>query len=85
MANFTPVDAIAVQAGIANGTGAGQCSQGFISLDCDANFLTRSQSAAQLGAAQLALVTGNRIYVVVDATKKNSGYCTASRLDNLNS
>ena len=84
MANFTPVDAIADQAGIANGSGAGECSRGFISMDCDGNFLSRSASNAQVSAAQLAMVTGNRIYVVVDATKKNSGYCTASRLDNLN-
>ena len=84
MVNFTPRDAIEDQAGYANGTGAGQCGRAFISLDCDGNYLSSKQSANQLSAAQLALVTGNQIYVVVDNTQKNSGYCTATRIDNLN-
>ena len=83
MVNFTPRDAIEDQAGYANGTGAGECGRAFLSLDCDGNYLTSKQSANQLSAAQLGLVTGNKLYVVVDNTKKNSGYCTATRIDNL--
>ena len=83
LVNFAPRDAIADQAEIAAGTGTGECGRAYLSMDCDGNHITSKGSARLVSAAQLSLVTGKRIYVVVDSSKKNNGYCLASRMDNL--
>ena len=83
MFSFSPGDAIAVQGGIAAGEGAGQCSAGYISMDCDGNVISKSKAQAQVSAAQLSMITGNRLYVVINSSQKFNSYCTASRVDNL--
>ena len=84
LVKISPIDGIADQAGIANGTGDGQCSRGFISFDCAGELGTsRAVSNSMVTTAQMAYVTGNRVYVVPDATRKVQGYCTVSRIDNL--
>lgn len=79
----SPIDAIADQAGYANGTGDGQCRRGFISFDCDGGAISKAEAARFVSASQLAQVTGNRLYVVVNPNQKYNGYCTATRVDNL--
>ena len=76
-----PLDSIATQAGYAVGTGAGQCSQGFISFDCNGTFIAKSDSARMFNTAQLAYATGKRAFISVDNTKKLNAVCTASRID----
>lgn len=83
MIKISPINAINDQAGVAPGNGTGQCQTGFLSLDCDGNYLTSKKSSSQMTAAQLAYVTGKQMYVVVDTTKKNNYYCLASRIDNM--
>lgn len=83
MMKISPINAINDQAGIPPGIGAGQCSTGFLSLDCDGNHISSKKSNAQLTAAQLAYVSGKTIYVVVDSSKKNNSYCLATRIDNM--
>lgn len=82
MVIFSPTDAIFDQIGIGNnGAVDGQCYRGFLSLDCDGNHIGKAQSSAMFNAVQLAYVAGKRMYVEVDVTKKNNGYCVPSRLD----
>lgn len=81
MAKISPIDAINDQAGIPDGFNEGQCRRGFVSFDCDGNFIPSKKSQALLSAAQLSLVTGASTYIVVDPTKKNNFYCLASRID----
>lgn len=85
MMKIDPIDAIADQAGISNGVGDGQCSRGFVTFDCVGAFPeTSSRSAAQakLSAAQLAFVTGGRLFVRLNPNRKHNGYCLADRVDN---
>ena len=57
----------------------------WVSLDCQGNFGAKSDGAIRLSAAQLALVTGNEVYIGVDdGIKFNGTFCRAFRVDNLN-
>lgn len=57
---------------------------GYVTLDCDGAFGSKSQAQTKLAAVQLALVTGKYVYVIADDTKKHNSYCLATRVDNLN-
>ena len=83
MVKIDPIDAIANLAGIPNGLGEGQCRRGFISFDCEGRDVTKQRAQAMLQAAQLAYVTGNKVYIVPNISSKYNYYCTASRIDNL--
>lgn len=83
MIKISPIDAIANLAGISNGNGEGQCRRGFISLDCEGRDVSKQRAASMLQAAQLAYVTGNKLYVVPNTSSKYNFYCTATRVDNL--
>ena len=85
MAKINPIDAIATQAGYANGLGTNECSRGFVTFDCVGAFPeTQSKAQAQnkLSASQLAYVTGKRLYVKVNASRKHNGYCLAEIVQN---
>lgn len=58
------------------------CAGNFVSLDCDGNYHSKATGNNFLSAAQLALVTGYQIQIILDDTQKiNEYYCTANRLD----
>ena len=81
MANLDEVDAIEQQAGIPNGVNEGQCGRAFVSLDCAGNLIPKASAQAMFSTMQLAYLTQKRVYIVIDKTKKNNGYCVPSRVD----
>lgn len=59
------------------------CPGNFVSFDCNGQYRAKSIGNSQLSAAQLALVTGNLVKIVLDDTRKvNEYYCIATRIDN---
>lgn len=80
-AKISPIDAIAVQAGFANGLGAGQCSQAFISMDCNGTYTNKADANRLFQISQLAYITGKQAYIEVNPSEKHNGFCTASRID----
>lgn len=59
------------------------CGNEWLTFDCFSAFPGNSKSAAQnkLSQAQLALVTGRKVYVKFTDTRKANGYCFAQRID----
>lgn len=62
-----------------------ECGNTWISLSCNGTHHAKSVAAGMLGSAQLSLVTGNRLGVYFDKTKKHGAYCSAFRIDTVNS
>jgi hypothetical protein len=60
------------------------CGINFVSFDCTGDFASRSQAQQKLSAAQLALVTGKQVRLVVDDSQTHNGYCFVRRIDNTN-
>lgn len=62
-----------------------ECGGSFVTFDCKGILGTsKSDSAAALSAAQLALVARTEVFMRVDDTKRANGYCLAVRIDNTN-
>lgn len=47
----------------------------WVTLDCDGNWMRRSAASNNLRQAQTALLTGDRITITIDDSKKAGGYC----------
>lgn len=58
------------------------CAANYVTFSCTGEYNSKSISANKFAAAQLAYVTGNQLYIIVDDTKKHNGYCYAKRVDN---
>lgn len=58
------------------------CEAYWVTFSCDGTFNSKSVGTTKYSAAQLAYVTGGRINVTADDTKKHNGYCFAQRIDN---
>ena len=58
------------------------CGNNWLVLDCDGSWGSKNVAQGKLGASQLAYVSGRKLNVVVDDSKKANGYCFASRVDN---
>ena len=59
------------------------CAAFFATIDCSGELgSSKSLAAQKYSAAQLALVTGAKVKVVVVDTKKANGYCYLQRIDN---
>ena len=58
------------------------CSN-WVTFDCTASLSGNTKAAAnrKLNAAQLAMVTGNKVRVLVDDSQKINGQCYAPRID----
>ena len=58
------------------------CSR-WVTFDCTASLSgnTKASASRKFNLAQLALVTGNRVFLVVDDSKKINGQCFATRID----
>lgn len=82
---LSPITAIEDQTDLTHGNGVGQCKIGFISLDCTATYTSSKAAQGFMDSASIALVTGNQLYIEIDPTSKHGGYCTARRVDSLNS
>ena len=59
------------------------CKPGWVSFSCSGDFNSKEIGQQKFSAAQLALVTGDRVVIYVEDTRKHNGYCYASRIDNL--
>ena len=64
-------------------TSGANCKQKWVTFACDGTFGSKTSAANKLSAAQLAFVTGGSVKVYVDDSKKISGYCWATRVDNI--
>lgn len=54
------------------------CLDYYVSLDCTGELGTsRTVSTAKLNAAYVGLVTGKRVILVIDDSRKANGYCLA--------
>lgn len=60
------------------------CANFWTSLGCSGEYHSKSFAQNMLSTAQLSLVSGNRIGVYIDDTKKYNGYCVAYRIDAVN-
>jgi hypothetical protein len=59
------------------------CKAVWATMSCSGDFNSPAEGQQKLAAAQLALVTGNKIAVLIDDSKKHNGYCFIRRIDNL--
>lgn len=57
------------------------CASGWVTFSCTGDFTDRVRAYRMADQAQLALATGNRVFVMIDENKKHNGYCFASRID----
>ena len=53
----------------------------WVTLSCSGSYAARSDAMRMLDSAQLAFVSGRRVRVYVDDTKKLNGWCFAYRVD----
>ena len=53
----------------------------WVTLSCTGEHTSRSAALRMYDLAQMAFVTGNRIHIWVDDTRKHNGACFASRID----
>lgn len=47
----------------------------WITLDCDGNWIRRSTASNNLRQAQMAILTGDKVTLTIDDSKKAGGYC----------
>ena len=59
------------------------CKPDWVTFSCSGDFNSKEIGQQKLSAAQLALVTGDPVSIVVVDTRKHNGYCYAKRIDNL--
>jgi len=57
------------------------CRAGWVTFSCSGDFNSKSAGQTKFSQAQLGLVTGNGVVVVIDDTKTHNGYCFANRID----
>lgn len=57
------------------------CGSGWVTFSCTGDFSDQVMAYQKLDQAKLALMANKKVYVVVDDSKKHSGYCFATRLD----
>jgi hypothetical protein len=60
------------------------CWGSWVTFSCSGDFSDRASAIRKFEMAQVALLTDNQIFVVVDDTKKHNNYCFAPRVDLLN-
>lgn len=66
-------------------TTSGQAASGYVSMDCNGTYNSKSEGQALYSAAQLALVTQTMVTIRVTSNNLfNDKYCTAVRIDNSN-
>ena len=53
----------------------------WVTFSCTGTYTSKSNALRMYDSAQLAFVTGRRVLVWVDDTKKHNGHCFASRID----
>ena len=51
------------------------CAPDWVTFSCSGDFNSKSEGTTKFGAAQLAFVTGKKLRVYLDDTKKHNGYC----------
>lgn len=55
----------------------------WVSFDCNGTYGSKSDGSNMLSSAQLALVTGTQLFIVLDTNKKfQELYCKSVRVDN---
>ena len=57
----------------------------WVTFSCSGEHATKAEALRMYDSAQLAFVTGRRVRVWVDDTRKHSGHCFVSRIDVLGS
>ena len=60
------------------------CEDGWVSFSCSGDFNSKSEGNLKFQNAQLAMVTGKQVALLVDDSKKHNGYCWARRIDVIN-
>ena len=58
------------------------CKKGWVTFSCSGDFNLAETGFQKLAAAQLALLSGDPVFVQVDDYRKHNGYCYAQRIDN---
>ena len=56
----------------------------WVTFSCSGDFNSKSQGNLKFQNAQLAMVTGKQVALLVDDSKKHNGYCWARRIDIIN-
>lgn len=57
----------------------------WVTFSCTGEHASKADALRMFDSAQLAFVTGRRVRVWVDDTRKHNGHCFASRIDVLSS
>lgn len=57
------------------------CDANWLSFDCDGSVRSKSDSALQWNAVQLAAVTDRDVFVIFQGSPKINGKCRATRID----
>lgn len=57
------------------------CANNFVSLDCVGRDKSKSIAKDMLSTAQMGMVLGKYVRIVVDDVNKHNGLCTARRMD----
>lgn len=57
------------------------CANNFVSLDCVGRDKSKSIAKDMLATAQMGMVLGKYVRIVVDDVNKHNGLCTARRMD----
>ena len=57
------------------------CPGVWISLDCEGNHLSKQDAGRMWDSVQLAYALDKTLDIYLDDSRKNNGYCVASRLD----
>lgn len=57
------------------------CRSVWVSFSCSGNFASKDVANRNFESAQIAMLTGAKIHVLVDDTKKHNSYCFAQRID----
>ena len=60
------------------------CPSKWVALSCDGTFNNRDVAARMHDVAMMAMAMEKKVNVLIDDTKKQSGYCVAKRIDLLN-
>lgn len=60
------------------------CPSQWVSFSCDGTFNTQAMAFRKLDIAQKSEVTGHKVELYIDDSKKHNGYCFAYRIDSFN-
>lgn len=60
------------------------CSSGWVTFSCTGDFNSKNDGNLKYQTTQLSILSGKKLHILVDDTKRHNGYCFAPRVDLLN-